>query len=671
MFTRDRLLSSANKLLRGKQHARILFRCLLLLLFWAFVTRDVSAETQQERRPDASVFLLDQELDSPTSMNPYLSFLMDAPEDCDIRTIAFELRDQFQPWGSTTPPSFGYVSHPVWMKLSVHSALKKTTKLRLEILNSQLEHVDVYVHIRGNRQTQRMFGPIPKGAFDIIPERDGFRRFVYLSPEFPPGRNLDIYFRIHTGSSLWLSAQMMARDRHILISYRRFLLDQPILWTSAFVAVLSLILAATFQSKLFLYNSLFSASYFIYFAIGNGYARNLISGTPEWFFPHVHAGSALLSYLAIHCLTVKYFQFSIAQLRSLQKVALGITLLLVAMLPICLLLPHPLSNYVVHGVAIAITTSNTLIILRCLRTSFRWNYVFFVLAWICFAVTSLLVQLEQLRLLPILIQPNTLEMATVIPLIAFLFTATSRQTWESREIEYRLAKAMEAESDARLAALRYQINPHFLFNTLASIDALSRIEPEKIPKLIERLADFLRPRLEPGDSKLIPLSSELNAVQAYLEIEQMRFGNALHLTLDTPPITLKRKIPDGILQPLVENAIKHRPDSQDEIDIHIQANIEDGLLHISVANRGKLKPCNPESPQPQSGIGLENVRRRLYAHFGEKGQSNLYQESEQVICRISIPSTVDDPECETSLPSIISPPAKEHHVEPVARTTIA
>lgn len=627
-----------------------------------------SETVQLQQDTDGTVLLSMEKLEEPVSLNPYLSFLLDAPADCDIMTVYEDLQDQFQPWDSELVPSFGYTNNPVWMKLSMRSAEPEEASVLFEIVNAELDYVDLYLitkdpEFRGVRAAIGRF--VPPGA------TKSFRRIPQNRIIFEPGQTIEIFVRIESSSSMWLPVQIKNRATSSIHSMRRLLLDQPVLWFAAFAAFLSLILAAILRDRLFLYNALFSFSYFVYHITGHGYAINFIAPTYEWILPHVLLVASLLSFVAILSFAHRYYQASLVQRPTLRRIARYLTWFTIAMLPVGLSLPSIPSQYLVDGMAFVSIAWISLLIFLFTHPPFRWSQLYFICAWVCFATTSLMIHLIRPGLIPTFVLPSVLEMATVIPIISLLFTATSDKMKEAQRRERELAEAREAESNARLAALRYQINPHFLFNTLASIDALSHVDPQKIPKLIERLADFLRPRLEPSDSQLIPLGLELKAVQAYLEIEQMRFGSALRLTLDASPIALTRAVPDGILQPLVENAIKHRPVDQEEINIRIRASLESGELHLSVVNRGCLNLDKPRPLNNRSGIGLENVRRRLHAHFGERGQVTLLQEEERVICRISAPSITADPGSDTSYSFEPPKPTRETYDESLSQTTIA
>lgn len=186
-------------------------------------------------------------------------------------------------------------------------------------------------------------------------------------------------------------------------------------------------------------------------------------------------------------------------------------------------------------------------------------------------------------------------------------------------------KNMLAEAEYNM--LKAQVNPHFLFNTMGVIHALVRINPEKARARIKDLSDFLRRTLD-HRADLVRLSEELEIVQAYIRLEQARFGDRIRVSFEIAPDVLDALIPAFSLQPLVENAIKHGLATQcDEGSLQIRASQADGILHMTVQDDGKGMPSErlvqirkfdgtAEREASGAGIGLNNVHNRLRLNFG-------------------------------------------------------
>ena len=178
---------------------------------------------------------------------------------------------------------------------------------------------------------------------------------------------------------------------------------------------------------------------------------------------------------------------------------------------------------------------------------------------------------------------------------------------------------LEAQlSHAQLQALKMQLHPHFLFNTLHSISALLSKDVESARKMITRLGDFLRLTLENSGSQEVTLKQEIEFLSCYLEIERIRFQNRLVTRIDLGEETLDARLPNLILQPIVENAIRHgiAPRSSPGL-LEISAKQLDGVLRIQVRDNG---PGLPEHPTSQNhfkkGLGLANTENRLQRLYG-------------------------------------------------------
>jgi len=188
--------------------------------------------------------------------------------------------------------------------------------------------------------------------------------------------------------------------------------------------------------------------------------------------------------------------------------------------------------------------------------------------------------------------------------------------YRERELATSQLEARLAQS--RLQVLKMQLHPHFLFNTLNAISELIYKDPESADRMITDLSDLLRMSFENLEVQEISLKQELEFLEKYLEIEQMRFHDRLTVTMDIDSDTLDASVPNMILQPLVENAIKHgiAPRSSGG-KIDIGAVRRNGHLAITVSDDGLGVPLGDVANVPE-GVGLSNTRRRLKHLYGEK-----------------------------------------------------
>jgi two-component system LytT family sensor kinase len=204
-----------------------------------------------------------------------------------------------------------------------------------------------------------------------------------------------------------------------------------------------------------------------------------------------------------------------------------------------------------------------------------------------------------------------------------LSVAIPIKIWNSARIEHRLEEQEKLLMASRLDALASQINPHFLFNTLTSISSLIRSQPETARTLIVKLSGLLR-RLLRSQEHFVTLREELEAIDEYLDIEAIRFGPKLRIEKSIDPVTLDLLVPSMILQPLVENSIKHglsQKIGEGRITIrstrerdHAIIDVIDNGVGVSPTDRGRVKG---------NGIGLRNVNERLRVIYGANYQLQL------------------------------------------------
>ncbi|MEO0441268.1 MAG: histidine kinase [Pseudomonadota bacterium] len=188
---------------------------------------------------------------------------------------------------------------------------------------------------------------------------------------------------------------------------------------------------------------------------------------------------------------------------------------------------------------------------------------------------------------------------------------------EVRTVERKAARFAQAAQDAELRSLRYQVNPHFLFNTLNSLSTLvMRSQPAEAEKMILNLSRFYRTSLSGDPLEDVPLSDEVHLQNLYLDIEAVRFPKRLNAKTDIPEDLKDVLVPGLILQPLVENAIKHGvAHSKRPVTITISARSEGDYLKLTVADDGDANLASQKAHET-SGIGLANVRDRLETRFG-------------------------------------------------------
>jgi two-component system LytT family sensor kinase len=219
-----------------------------------------------------------------------------------------------------------------------------------------------------------------------------------------------------------------------------------------------------------------------------------------------------------------------------------------------------------------------------------------------------------------------------------LGVATPIKIWNNARIEHRLQEQEKLLLAAKIEALANQINPHFLFNTLTSITSLIRTQPDTARMLITKLSGLLR-RLMRSTDHFVTLREELESVDEYLDIEVVRFGPQLSVVKDIAPGTLDIVVPSMILQPLIENSIKHGLSSKvGGGRITIKTMLRDGHAIIEVHDDGLGMTEDRLGRALGGGIGLSNVNERLRTIYGAHYHLKLTSVPGQGTCaRVEIP----------------------------------
>ena len=232
--------------------------------------------------------------------------------------------------------------------------------------------------------------------------------------------------------------------------------------------------------------------------------------------------------------------------------------------------------------------------------------------------------------------PTLFAFGFLLYLLAMAVSYLAAAFEASRDAERRGLELQVLAKEAELRALRAQIDPHFLFNSLQSISALTTVNPAAARRMCQLLADFLRDTLALGARERIPLASELALAQRYLSVEQVRFGDRLQVAVDADGAEDCLMAP-LLLQPLVENAVTHGiAHVLDGGVVRITASRGPATLTVSIDN-----PCDPERPAGRgTGLGLANVRERLRTLYGTEAVLRTEEADGRFRARLEIPLEV-------------------------------
>jgi hypothetical protein len=215
-----------------------------------------------------------------------------------------------------------------------------------------------------------------------------------------------------------------------------------------------------------------------------------------------------------------------------------------------------------------------------------------------------------------------------------LITLFWKRLETERDARDRQADMERNSKDAELYKLRQQLSPHFLFNSLNSINALIHSKPDQARKMVQQLSEFLRGTLKREEYQMITLEEELQYLRLYLDIERVRFGHRLNARFDNEPASLEAMIPPLILQPLMENAIKFGLyGTTGEVTISLRSRMVDQYLVIAIVNPYEADMQTNKG----TGFGLKSIRRRLYLLYGRDDLMEITQDTASFVVAFRIP----------------------------------
>ena len=240
------------------------------------------------------------------------------------------------------------------------------------------------------------------------------------------------------------------------------------------------------------------------------------------------------------------------------------------------------------------------------------------------------------------IDPNWNWLLSLVVIGTLMSVAAPLKIWNNTRIEMNLERHQQLLLRARMDALASQINPHFLFNTLNTVSALIRMDPDTARGVVLKLSNILR-RLLRKHETFVPLREELSFIDDYLDIEVARFGeDTLEIVKEIDPDTLETFIPSMLLQPMVENSLKHGlAPKLDGGRICLRTSNRDSRLHIEIEDNG-VGISEEKMPHVYvEGIGLSNVRERLRVLYGEDFNLDIQsREGRGTVIRIDVPQLV-------------------------------
>lgn len=528
-------------------------------------------------------------------------------------------------------PSFGLTDSAVWMKFVVRSESDRDEIVVADLGMTRMSRFDWFVMTDDGTCEQA----VACGSSDPPPSGGGRSRYPTLFFTVPPGEARTVLARATSDASIWLPLTIGSAPEVARLSGLRDLHEFVHL---GFCSALALVSAGLWlvsgRQKVFLIVAAAMAIALVHVAIFTGTYQWLGIPVTPWI---LRQGALVLCMLFAWMFTLFTLAFfGKENLSSSELRVLGIAqVATIAIAMVCAILPNRQGVLLsLPGMVVAYGISGAVTLAQWRRRRLAGLGVL-MLAWALLIGTTLLSFLQFTGLVPILASPMTL-MRVMLPATLFVFLiagASSRH--ELMEARANLAGLRHAETQARLDALHHQLNPHFLFNTLTSIDELSHEAPSRIPALVGRLSGFLRSLLESDGHHDVSLAREMEAVRAYLDIEQVRFEERMQVEYDIRLEAQTCLVPSFLTMPLVENAVKHGFCDDGTLHLRLTAEVRGDRLVVRVANRGVLQP---ERGSRGYGIGTSNLRERLRYQFGNSASFRLTDDHGWVTAEVDLPA---------------------------------
>ncbi len=572
----------------------------------------------------------DGELDA-TPLGPHLEALVDPSGQLGVDDVlADERRERWKPVGERTP-AYGFTSDTVWLRFRVRSESTEPAPVIIDLATARPSHLRW--HVIANGKLGRSFDA---GGADNPTTKGRLSRFPVLRLELSPRQEKVVLLRASSDASLWLPLTAAGPEAYDRLDDDRVARDLMQVGFCLSLAFISLLLGFAHRQPMYGHMICLSLAYALYMAGFNGHLARLWPEMPHWM---ERQGMMVATTLGVFVFTHFNGEFlrrgtlargeRILQ-RGAEAVMLGAALAFV-------FLDYRAAAQALNPLLLLGIGASLLVVLGRMRRKRDSVETAFLAAWSIYGLCILWLGAMFLNVIPLAADVALVQALMLPTVLCGFFVAVASRQRSLQDAELQVAQAREAESRARLEALRYQINPHFLFNTLTSIDALSRTEPSRVPGLVSRLATFLRLRLRPAREGATSLREELEATRAHLDIERVRFGDDLSVEVEAEPAAADWQVPELILQPIVENAVKHGMRDGAAMLVRIRARVVAEGLEVEVANTGKLDAA---ATSGRTGVGLANVRGRLALLHGARASLTLSQDGDTVRARLLIPRTL-------------------------------
>jgi hypothetical protein len=560
----------------------------------------------------------------------YLLFAQDAEQQQDENEAA-DL--DAQGWFVAPPcpggePAFGYIGQALWARLAVHNPTDSDLTVMLELSIARLGSLSWYV-VENGKILQRVEQGLEMAGRGGLPTR-----YPLIAFSLPVGAERMVYVRVVSDSSIWFPLRVGDALAYAQYVGKRDLLDYGFIGTGVVLLLLPLLYGLLQRSRLYLLLALIVAGFMGYYLIFHGYYQWAGGPWQDWVNRQGMLAVALLAHWA-------FFEFSMTFLRQVVSsrspmLMRTISWALLACSVIICVVPFGVTVPLLVALLGVCYVSGSVYSLRvAYRSSSRYAQLL-AGVWMLTLLVNLGMVAQFLGWVPYCASPIVLQRLSLLFSFAVFFALVSGQHRQAQHEKQRAQRAEHLATEAQLRALRHQLNPHFLFNTLASIDALSEEMPQRIPELVRKLATYLRLRIDPSTDGMTMLGKEVESIRAYLDIEKVRFEEALVTDYSIEEEALSHRIPEMLLQPLVENVIKHGAPPDGVLRIRVSARRKGAELVLRVENNGRMRGRRRDDGRA-GGVGTANLIERLAHLYGDGARFELRQEGALVVAEIRLP----------------------------------
>jgi len=526
---------------------------------------------------------------------------------------------------SNSVQSFGFSDSVIWVRIDLSS--NRSVRAVVEIPSTRLDCVD-WFEVRG--------GVVSRSVPNGLRAGRGFAPLSYpsLLLDLERERPVTVLCRIQSLGSLTIPLVIAAEEDWRRVDQQRRFLSYSQIGGSGVVVVIVLMLGLHFRDWSFTLLAMSCCCVLSYGLLFD----NVISlpgvSLSAW---SIRTGSSLTATLAAVCMlgfSVTYTGYSDLTKgdRTIFFVAMAMAMLF------CVahfLLPFRSINLMLSGLqTIVVAAALWITSSRWRRYGHREDLVLFLTLILCHT-PAVLLMLQMLGWIPIGLTPSSLRFMAMPVIFCSLFVVLLQRRKAIAELRLNTALAQAGEADAKLLALRLQLNPHMLMNSLAAISWLSTESPQKIPRFIENLSAILQSRLRPSTGQFWEVSAEIQLAENLLELAAVRFGDRVRHSTRVSAEAARCLLPEMLVQPLVENAIKYCPLDLPLAEIRVVAELHHNRLLITVEN--SIKPGTIGNVPDGLRIGHANIRQRLDLLYEKSAKFTFFAAESVVTAQLELP----------------------------------